>query len=159
MTGAKGGSRYAVPDRIVPERGQVSENSSEAPTKEACGVLHDRVTGSKIVKQSSELKPERRTRAIKTPAWTGQRDVLAGEASADRVNGNSICGKAEPGELRDVGIDRHLGPVFRQHVLAEGIDLAEGHGPEMTRPLEPEAQTTNPGEEIEQAHHAEAPSR
>jgi hypothetical protein len=35
VRGANGGSRYAVPPRIVPERGQVSENVSKSSTRSA----------------------------------------------------------------------------------------------------------------------------
>lgn len=41
VRGADGGSRYAIPESIIPERGQVSENGSEPETKQACDVLHD----------------------------------------------------------------------------------------------------------------------
>ena len=41
-----GGSWYAVPLRIIPERGQVPENSSESFIKESCDVLHEDVGGS-----------------------------------------------------------------------------------------------------------------
>ena len=46
LRGANVGSRYAVPLRIKPERGQVSENSSKPSTKERCHVLHDDVAGN-----------------------------------------------------------------------------------------------------------------
>jgi hypothetical protein len=46
VRGANGGSGYAVPPRIVPERGQVSENVSKSSTKERCDVFHDDVAGS-----------------------------------------------------------------------------------------------------------------
>jgi hypothetical protein len=35
VRGANGRSRYAVPLRVIPARGQVSENTSESPTKES----------------------------------------------------------------------------------------------------------------------------
>jgi hypothetical protein len=35
VRGASGRSRYAVPLRVIPARGQVSENTSESPTKES----------------------------------------------------------------------------------------------------------------------------
>lgn len=41
VRGANGGSGYAIPPRIVPERGQVSENVSKSSTKERCDVFHD----------------------------------------------------------------------------------------------------------------------
>jgi hypothetical protein len=46
VRGADGASRYAVPDRIIPERGKVSENGSHPETKQAWDVLHDDEAGS-----------------------------------------------------------------------------------------------------------------
>jgi len=46
VRGANGGSWYAVPPRIIPERGQVSENVSKPSTKERCDVFHDDEGGS-----------------------------------------------------------------------------------------------------------------
>jgi len=46
VRGTNGGSRYAMPFRIKPERGQVSENSSKSPPKQSCDVLHDDVAWS-----------------------------------------------------------------------------------------------------------------
>jgi hypothetical protein len=57
MRGANGGSRYAMPFRIKPERGQVSENSLKSPSKQRCDVLHDDVAGSKLANNSGVLAP------------------------------------------------------------------------------------------------------
>jgi hypothetical protein len=41
VRGADGGSGYTIPPRIVPERGQITEDSVEASNKESCDVFHD----------------------------------------------------------------------------------------------------------------------
>jgi hypothetical protein len=46
VRGANGGCGYAVPPRIIPERGQVSENVPKSSTKESCDVFHEDVAGS-----------------------------------------------------------------------------------------------------------------
>ena len=46
VRGADGGSWYAVPRRIVPERGQVSEYDPHPSSKERWDVFHDDVAGS-----------------------------------------------------------------------------------------------------------------
>jgi hypothetical protein len=46
VRGANGRCGYAIPLRIIPERGQVSENSLDPPNKESCDVLHEHVAGS-----------------------------------------------------------------------------------------------------------------
>jgi hypothetical protein len=51
VRGANGGSWDAIPRRIVPERGQASENVSHPETKQAWDVLHDDETGSKLANE------------------------------------------------------------------------------------------------------------
>jgi hypothetical protein len=46
VRGANGGSGYAVPLRVIPARGQVTDDSLESPNKESCDVLHDDVSWS-----------------------------------------------------------------------------------------------------------------
>jgi hypothetical protein len=46
VRGTNGGSRYAMPLSIVPDLGQVSENTVKPSTKQCCDVLHDDVFGS-----------------------------------------------------------------------------------------------------------------
>ena len=55
VRGANGASWNAVPLRVIPERGQVSENSSEPPSKESCDVLHEDVPGSKLANETGVL--------------------------------------------------------------------------------------------------------
>lgn len=52
LSGTNVGSWYAVPFRIIPERGQVAEYSSDSPSKECCDVLHTDVFGSKLANQA-----------------------------------------------------------------------------------------------------------
>lgn len=54
---ANGGSRYAMPLRVIPERGQVSENLAVPSTKQSCDVLHDDVPWSNLANDSGELDP------------------------------------------------------------------------------------------------------
>jgi hypothetical protein len=51
------GSAYAVPFRIIPERGKVSENVSKPSMKQCCDVLHDDVAGSYFPNNSGVLFP------------------------------------------------------------------------------------------------------
>ena len=55
VRGTNGGSWYAVPFRIKPERGQVSENSAKSPAKQRCDVLHDDVAGLYFANNSGVL--------------------------------------------------------------------------------------------------------
>ena len=57
VRGANGGSWDAMPFRIVPERGQVSENVSKPPKKECCDVFHDDEAGSYLANKSGVIAP------------------------------------------------------------------------------------------------------
>jgi len=46
-----------MPLRIVPERGQVSENSSKPPPKQCCDVLHNDVLRSYLANKSGIFAP------------------------------------------------------------------------------------------------------
>jgi hypothetical protein len=46
MWGTNGRRWYAIPFRVVPERGQVAENVSESPDQESWDVLHEDKAGS-----------------------------------------------------------------------------------------------------------------
>jgi hypothetical protein len=72
---------------------------------------------------------------------------LAGKASADRVNGNSIGSKPVCGEVSDVFITLYLRPVFRQNLLAVRINLALGDGFETARTFQAKFKAANTGEQ------------
>jgi hypothetical protein len=57
VRGANGGSWNTVPPRIVPDRGQVSENLSKPSIKESCDVLHKDEAGSKLANEASVFTP------------------------------------------------------------------------------------------------------
>jgi hypothetical protein len=61
VRGADGRSGYAVPDSVIPERGQLSENSSMPGTKEAWHVFHNCKAGSNLANKSGELRPQTRS--------------------------------------------------------------------------------------------------
>lgn len=58
LSGTSVGSRYAVPLSIIPERGQVSENGSESPSKQSCDVFHNDESGSNFANKAGELAPQ-----------------------------------------------------------------------------------------------------
>lgn len=57
MRRTNGGSRYAVPLRVIPERGQIAEYVSMPSTKQCCDVLHEHVPGSNVANDAGELAP------------------------------------------------------------------------------------------------------
>ena len=46
VRGADGGRGYAIPFRVIPARGQVSDHVSKSPSKQTCDVLHEDVARS-----------------------------------------------------------------------------------------------------------------
>jgi len=80
-------------------------------------------------------------------------DVLAGEAPANNVNGNAICREPFGSKGSDVVENRDIWPVPGEDTSAIGIDFAEGDGSH-SGPLEPEAESSDAGKEVEHIHLA-----
>ena len=57
VRGANGGSWYAVPFRVIPARGQVTENAAKPVSKESWDVFQQCCTGSKNANESREFGP------------------------------------------------------------------------------------------------------
>jgi hypothetical protein len=134
VRGAEGGSRKAIPLRVVPERGQRSDHFSEAlsivESKEVCDVLHNDVAGSKVANDSMHLSPKRSLGMSESLALAGPRDSLAGEPAGDDVDSGSVRPNCS-----DVGIDADA-KASLEELASEGDDLAE---PPMLEPGEVES--------------------
>lgn len=130
VRGADGRSRYAIPDEIEPDRGQVSEylsgKISRVPSwrlenKEIRDVLHEHVVGSKLANGSEHLSPQNGFGVSEALFLACSRDALAGEAAGDDIDGSSInCS-----ELSDVLEDWNSRPALGEDVPAEGVGLTE----------------------------------
>src|SRR5690348_3417609 len=87
MRGADVCRRHAIPFRVVPARGQVSEYLGHASSsKEPWDVLHERVAGSKKANESSKLWPEP-SLVGGSSAPSSQADGLAWESARKYVDG------------------------------------------------------------------------
>jgi hypothetical protein len=75
-----------IPLRIVPARGQVSENCPESTSNESCDVFHEDETGSKNANDSRIFRPQPRASAADALSRASVADVLAREAATDEVN-------------------------------------------------------------------------
>jgi hypothetical protein len=93
VSGAKGGSWYAMPLRIIPERGQVSENAVQPSTKESCDVFHDDISGLKLANKTGKFRPQAASLPFDASTSSGERYVLTGEAADDAISGKSIGSK------------------------------------------------------------------
>lgn len=147
VRGANCGSWYAMPLRIKPDRGQVSENTAKPSppisVKESCDVLHEKELGSKLASQPAHFGPKAATRAIKPRPGSRIAKVLTREPAADDVNGNSIGSKPLCGEGSNVVITGHLWPVLRKHATGKGFDFAEGDGFKAARAFKAEAKSAD----------------
>lgn len=148
MIGADGRSWYTVPDRIKPERGQVSENGSHPETKQAWNVFHDDEAGSNLANKAPILTPQTRSRTFEANSLSSEGDILAREPAADDIDGNSVSGKSVSCEGSDIFVAGHLWPMFRQDFPTEWVDLAEGGRLEAARPLQPKAEAANAAEDV-----------
>ena len=90
MRGTNGSSRYAIPFRVIPARGQVSEYNAKPPTKQSWHVLHEYESRSKLANDSEELLPQSGPLAFDSCTLGGVADVLAGESPADEINGLKV---------------------------------------------------------------------
>lgn len=162
--GANGTRWYIFPLRIEPDAGQVCENSAEPcswpfawATKQVCDVLHDDESGSKVASKSDDLRPEAATRSINALLDACNRDILAGEAASNDVNGSdAVSSKSLCGEASNIVITGNPGKVDFELVPTPVIDLAERNGLEPACSLKAQAETAYSAEKVEDAelaHH------
>lgn len=118
MRGTDGGSRYAIPFRVIPARGKVAEYVGHSPAKETWYVLQQHESRSNHANETHEIGPEPAVIVLSEPL-AGETDGLAGETSSDNVN----WFKLSSGKLTDVSIARHVRPVLRQHAAAPVVNL------------------------------------
>ena len=140
-----------MPLRIIPDRGQVSENAVQPSTKQRCDVLHDYVAGSKFANKSGVFSPKAAACAVDAGPFAGRADVLAGESSADDVNPNSICSQAFGGKGSNVLVAGDAWPMLFEDGAAERLDFTERDGSH-SGSFEPEAESADAAEKVEDIH-------
>ncbi len=124
VRGAEGGSGYAIPRDIEPERGQVPENfspdGSVSDCKEVRHVLHEHVSGSKLADGSGHLSPQNGFGVLEPVALPGRACALAREAAGDDVDSNSVSANGS-----HVVVDADSGPAPLQDGSPFGLDFAQ----------------------------------
>jgi hypothetical protein len=90
VRGAEGLSRYAVPESIIPARGQVSEYGAESSTKQSWDVFDNHKPRLKFANNSRVLRPKAAPSTREASASAGEADVLARESSADDIDFSKI---------------------------------------------------------------------
>jgi hypothetical protein len=122
MVGTEDGSRYAVPFRVIPERGQVPKYLAHPSSKEAWNVLHEDVSGSKLANDPRVFRPEpsgivlRESQAVVA-------DRLAGESAGEHVDMLHRSGV----HIAHILVAGNTRPVAGQHTSTERVALAVPH--------------------------------
>lgn len=86
MWGANVGSSQHCPSAVIPERGQVTEHSSESPSNEGWAVFHEDEAGSNVAHDARHVGPHAGALSVDAGALSGNADVLAREAARNHVN-------------------------------------------------------------------------
>lgn len=144
VRGANGGSRDAIPFRVIPARGQVPEYPVQSPRKEGWNVFHDDDARSNHANDPGVFAPQAGPLSVDTRPGTGDADILAGEPPADDINAPPVG--VGWGEGSNVIVPPHVGPVLRQHLLTERVDLHLPLAPH-PRALEPQVEPTDAREQ------------
>lgn len=152
VRGADGGSRYAVPFRVIPALGQIGKDPTPGVSisKESCDVLHEDVSGSSHANDVGEPRPPP---PLIGDASTlpGKAEGLAGKSSGHEIGSGTSQGCPPLGSCADVVMAWNLRPVLGQHPLAVGIafDLADTGPPGA---VETQIQAADAGEEGQVVH-------
>jgi hypothetical protein len=122
VRGANVGSRYAMPCRVVPDRGQRSKNDVQPPSKQRCHVLNENERWSNQANGCKHLPEESAAVGVKAGASPGEREVDAREAARkDRAVEPSVS-QAER-DTSDTGEQMDL-IVSAQFMRRNGADVA-----------------------------------
>jgi hypothetical protein len=151
VRGADGRRRNAIPFRIVPARGQISENAVDSSSKESCDVLHEDAVGSNDANGIGVARPEARAGAVcDARAEAGEAEVLAGEAAADDVDRSVDTVDLLPVDECDVAQVDGVGETHGEDGARVRVDLAVGDELDVVR-LEAERQTADAFKQAERA--------
>jgi len=119
MRGTKGGSRYAMPFRIVPDLGQRPKNSVQPPSKERCHVFQHNASGSQFANHANGLEEQPGALPVKPCPSSGEGNILAGKSAADDIDWFKVMSST----LQDIALPMHVRPMFRQHLVSEIVNF------------------------------------
>jgi hypothetical protein len=152
MWGANVGSWYAVPLRVIPERGQIGEDDIEAPNKESWRVFQDDEQRSKFANQTGDFGPKARASSSDALAPTGQANVLTGKTGCNDVD----TAAAGAGKGADIVIAGDVRPVLGEDFARERFDFAEGDGFKSACSFKAKAKPSDAREKIKDAQLSHA---
>jgi hypothetical protein len=136
VRGANVGSWYAMPLRIIPDRGQGSENGIQPSRKQRADVLQDDEARSQFANKTGDLVEQAAAFPAQSGAEPGKADILAGEPATDNIDGNSIGSKSFAGKLSHIGVAGDTRPMLGEDAAGEVFDFAECDGFKSTSSLQ-----------------------
>lgn len=159
MRGANIRSSQHCPPAVIPERGQVTEDSSESPSNESWAVFHVDEAGSNLAHDARHVGPHAAAGAVNACAFAGNADVLAREASRNHVNNASPRPAVKTAHVRP-NRERSEGSIvlsLRQNLCGVGItfNCADGSPPEQVAAKNSSTRAS----EQSQLIHATVPAR
>jgi hypothetical protein len=80
------GSSQHRPSAVIPERGQVTEHSSESPSNDCWTVLHEDEARSNVANDPCHVRPHAGPLAVNACTLSGNADVLARKPARNHVN-------------------------------------------------------------------------
>jgi len=83
------GSAQHRPAAVIPERGQVTEDSPKSSSNEGWAVLHKDISGSNLANDPRHVGPHSAALSVNASALAGNADVLAREAARNHINRSS----------------------------------------------------------------------
>jgi hypothetical protein len=83
------GSSQHCPPAVIPERGQVSKDSSESPSTECWAVFHEDVSGSNLANDPRHVSPHPAAGSVDAGSLACNADVLARKTARYDVNNSS----------------------------------------------------------------------
>jgi hypothetical protein len=86
VIGANIGRSQHSPPAAIPERGQITEDNSESPSKESWTVFHESEARSYFANDARHVGPQAGALAGDSFAFSGNADVLTGETARYHVN-------------------------------------------------------------------------
>jgi hypothetical protein len=86
VVGANIGSSQHSPAAVIPERGQITEDNAEPPSKQSWTVFHEREARSNFANDARHVGPQAAALSGDTCAFSGNADVLTGETARYHVN-------------------------------------------------------------------------
>lgn len=105
-----------MPFRVIPERGQVTEDSVESANNECCNVFHDDVAWSQLANDAGEFTPQSASRSMYPLALADVADVLTGKPAGNHVHFADIINELVRTDTRTVS-KIHTGVNAAFHVV------------------------------------------